>query len=167
MLEGDARDSILGSMVERFGIPISAFDPYLLFKKGKGLWLIRRSDHLDSAFRLKVSMVGMRAFQIIGSFIKPSTRMIRFFGRWASRARIDLNREQLVALLEQGSLKVDLRVEDGYIIMGFKGRILGIGLLLRGKLRSQLPQREISHVWNAIGHFPVSGNSSQLREKRP
>ncbi|MBW2028756.1 MAG: hypothetical protein JRJ03_11035 [Deltaproteobacteria bacterium] len=167
MLEGDARDSIFGSVAERFGIPLSSFDPYLLFKKGKSLWLMRRSDHLDSAFRLRVSMVGMRAFQVIGNFIKPSTRMIRFFGHGASRARIDLKREQLVALLEQGSLKADLGVEDGYVIMSFKGRILGVGLLLRGEIRSQLPQREIPHVWNATGGSGVSGNNSPLRQKRP
>jgi len=114
--------------------------------------LLRQSVHLDVGihYKYKVSMAGMRAFQIIDDFIKPSTRMIQIFGHLATRSKVDLDKGQLATLLEDGLLETDLELTSGYVILCFKGKALGMGLFLRGQLRSQLPRKDLPCLRDAL-----------------
>jgi NOL1/NOP2/fmu family ribosome biogenesis protein len=143
LAEADERRRILAYMEERFGIPPSAFDDYLLFRR-KNTWrILRRSPHLETAFRLRVGSVGVQAFHRIRAFIKPTTRLIQAFGRHATRSRVALDRDALAALArgEEVPLKGDLA--NGYVILDLNGEPLGVGLLIDGRLRSQIPKSEL------------------------
>ena len=37
---------------------------------------------------------------------------------------------------------MNLEIENGYVILAFKGHILGLGLLIDGMVRSQIPKKE-------------------------
>ena len=78
---------------------------------------MKNTPHLDSAHRLKVAVTGFKAFHLIRNYIKPTTRFIQVFGRLATRAKIDLDREQLRAMAESGALPMTLDLEDGYVIL--------------------------------------------------
>ncbi len=105
---------------------------------------MKRSQHIGTASHLKVAKVGLRAFQSVGNFVKPTTRFIQTFGRFASKAKLQINMGQLQTLLEGGEIPVDLKLDNGYVILSTeKDTILGLGFLINGKIRSQLPKKEI------------------------
>jgi NOL1/NOP2/fmu family ribosome biogenesis protein len=97
-----------------------------------------------------VEAVGMKAFHFIGDFIKPSTRFIQVFGRYATRCRIELDGEDLDRLIRDREIPADARVENGYMILYHRGDPLGLGLLLNGRLRSQIPKSEARFVQSSI-----------------
>ena len=70
--------------------------------------------------------------------------MIQHFGQEATNARLGINEEQLLKLLAGDSIPVDLDLDDGYVILDLGNCcILGLGLLINGRVRSQLPRKEL------------------------
>ena len=140
----DDRHNIFSYIENRFGIPEALFDDYLLFSTKRSWVLIKNVTQIAWASQLKVSKVGLRAFQRVGSFVKPTTRFIQTFGRFASKAKLQINMGQLQTLLEGGEIPVDLKLDNGYVILSTeKDRVLGLGFLINSKIRSQLPKKEI------------------------
>ncbi len=83
--------------------------------------------------------MGMKAFQKVGQFLKPTTRFIQVFGRLATRAALVISEGQLKDLLEGEGLCLDLDIEQGYVILKLdEKRVLGLGLYVNGTLRSQI-----------------------------
>ncbi|NQT57023.1 MAG: hypothetical protein HQ551_12440, partial [Desulfobacteraceae bacterium] len=117
MAKEDDRLYLLTYIENRFGIPKALFDDYLLFSTKKSWLLIKRSLQIETASRLKVSKVGLRAFQRIGSFVKPTTRFIQTFGRFASKAKLQINMTQLQTLLGGGEIPIDLKLDNGYVVL--------------------------------------------------
>ena len=143
LAEADERRRILSYMEERFGMPPSLFDDYLLFRSGNTWRILRSSPQMEAAFRLRVEAVGVKAFHQIRAFVKPTTRLIQAFGGHATKARVALSRAQLAALARGGQLPLDTGLENGYVILTLEGKPLGTGLLIDGRLRSQIPKSEI------------------------
>jgi NOL1/NOP2/fmu family ribosome biogenesis protein len=143
LAEADERHRILAYMEERFGIPGAAFDDYLLFRRKHTWRILRRSAHLETAFGLRVEVVGVKAFHRVRAFIKPTTRLIQAFGRHATRARVALGRAELAALARGEQLPLDTGLDNGYVILTLAGEPLGTGLLIDGRLRSQIPRSEL------------------------
>jgi NOL1/NOP2/fmu family ribosome biogenesis protein len=130
-------------MKDRFGIKEDMFDGFRVLKKNKGWWLHKDSAHLEKAARLKVLKIGIKAFEEIGQFVKPTTRLIQLIGCKATKARFELSQLELRKLVAGERLPVTMALENGYIILLYKGQSLGLGLLIHGELRSQLPVKEI------------------------
>ncbi len=83
--------------------------------------------------------MGMKTFQKVGQFLKPTTRFIQVFGRLATRAALVISEGQLKDLLEGEGLCLDLDIEQGYVILKLdEKRVLGLGLYVNGTLRSQI-----------------------------
>jgi NOL1/NOP2/fmu family ribosome biogenesis protein len=140
----DDRRQVFSRVERRFGISESVFDSYLLFKRKRSWWLLRNTPLLQSASRFKVAGIGLRAFQQVGKYVKPSTRMIQMFGHLATKASVEMDEVQLHKLLGGDSLNVESDMEDGYVILSFEGCILGLGLLIDGRIHSQIPRKELS-----------------------
>ena len=97
-----------------------------------------------SASQLKVSKVGLRAFQKIGKFVKPTTRLIQVFGTAATKGRIEIDDEQLARLVDGEELSVDMDLDKGYVILFQENsRVLGLGFYINGRIRSQIPKKEL------------------------
>ena len=144
LVRDDERRHLFSFLEERFGIPEKLFDDYLLFSRKKSWTLVRNGPHVISASRLKVAKAGLKAFKRVGHFVKPTTRMIQTFGPFATKAKISINEVQLSRLLAGEQFPVHLGPDQGYIILTLEdGRILGLGLLIKGTLRSQLPRKEV------------------------
>jgi NOL1/NOP2/fmu family ribosome biogenesis protein len=139
----DERHYLFGYLKERFGIPEDIFEEYLIFRRKKSWQLIKGLNQVAQASILKVSKVGIRAFQRVGSYVRPTTRMIQIFGHRATKARVEINEEQLSMLLSGEKLSVDLAMDRGYVILTFKSRILGLGFFLKGKIRSEISRKEL------------------------
>ncbi|VBB43144.1 conserved hypothetical protein [uncultured Desulfatiglans sp.] len=131
-------------MDERFGIPAARFDEFLLLGSRRSWFLLRKSGALAAAARLKIEQAGLKAFQQVGAFVKPTTRFIQLFGHLATRARVVVDREMLARLTAGERIPVDSAAGQGYLILEYaEGGILGLGFLKDGLLRSQLPKKEL------------------------
>ena len=139
----DDRHHLFSYMEGRFGISENVFEGYLLFKRQRSWWLLINSPFLQSASRLKVARAGLRAFQRVG---KPATRMIQMFGSLATKAIVEIDEVQLQKLVSGEPLRVELKIEDGYVILSLEDHILGLGLFIGGKIHSQIPRNEISFL---------------------
>jgi len=126
---------------------------------------MKRSQHIETASHLKVAKVGLRAFQRVGNFVKPTTRFIQTFGRFASKAKLQINMVQLQTLLEGGEIPVDLKLDNGYVVLSTEeDRVLGLGLLINGKIRSQLPRKEIRNAMLNMESNKTIVSQNQNRE---
>jgi NOL1/NOP2/fmu family ribosome biogenesis protein len=144
LAEDDERLSLIRFMEERFGIPASDFCDCVFFKHRQSWWVVKNSSHLSLPHKVKVKMVGLKAFQKVGAFIKPTTRLIQAVGPKATKSRVDLTEDELKNLLRRGDIDfVSSDLEDGYVILCLDCYVLGLGLLIRGKLKSQLPRKDL------------------------
>lgn len=136
---------LFGYLEERFGIRSSIFDDYLLFRRQRSWSILRKSDHLREAGRLKVSKAGLRAFRAVGAYVKPTTRLVQAFGHEATRATLEIRGAELSALLAGKELPMSLGgLSRGYVILSLAGgQILGLGFYTESGIRSQLPKREV------------------------
>ena len=118
-----------------------------MFKRKKSWLIFKKVPHITFASQLKISKVGMKAFQSIGAFVKPATRMIQKFGHIATKARLEINKEQLLRLLAGQHIPVQFDFDEGYVILDFREQwILGLGLFVNGKVRSQIPRKELREI---------------------
>jgi NOL1/NOP2/fmu family ribosome biogenesis protein len=146
LAEEDERLGLLSYMHERFGIKKELFDDYLLFAKKRTFWFLRKSNSLSEVSHLKIKRLGIKAFQEVGSFIKPTTRFIQYFGGHATKAIFTIDEKQLKQLLSGDSLPYNYALENGYVILSLKGEVLGLGLLIKGMVRSQLAADEVRYM---------------------
>ena len=131
--EGD-RAFLLSYLNDRFGIPGDVFDGYFLFAKKRTFWLVNRSPLISKVAHLKIKRLGIKAFQQVGSFIKPTTRLVQYFGHLATRAVFDIDENQLEDLLKGEYLPMEEDLENGYVILSLMGQVLGLGLLINGRI---------------------------------
>lgn len=144
LAEKDSRQALSTYLLERFGIPLTILDEYFLFERKKGWFIMRKSEQVKNAAHLKVSKVGLRAFRKVGQFLKPTTRFIQIFGRFATKSVLHMDMGQFQTLILTGEIPVDLNLEKGYVILTLGDhRILGLGFYIHGAVRSQLPGKEI------------------------
>ncbi len=140
------RDRLYAYLKTQFGIPVETFDEYLLFKRKKSWWLLRETPLVEQISHLKVSIVGMRAFNQIQEFLKPTTKFIQVFGRLATKRVYPIETVQLELLLNGKSISGLKDERDGYVILCFKNQPIGLGLLLKGAIRSQLPRKDFLSI---------------------
>jgi len=112
-------------------------------RKKKTWFLVKNTRWTASVAKLKVLKVGIKAFEDVGAFIKPTTRLIQSFGSKATRAIFDITKDELKRLINGEKITVNIDLANGYVILLIKDRVLGLGLIIDGKIRSQLPTKEI------------------------
>lgn len=135
-------------MEERFGIPEKVFDDFDLFGRRKSWWLLRKTAGVDLPVRLKVSQVGLKAFDRVGKYLKPATRMIQLFGHHATKGVRRLNEHGFERLLRGEPLEVASPMEDGFVILRLGCHVLGVGLLMQGKITSRIRKSEAQRMVN-------------------
>ena len=144
LAKNDSRQAVSAYLLERFGIPPAVLDEYYLFERKKGWFILGKSEQVKNGAHLKVSKVGLRAFRKVGQFIKPTTRFIQAFGRFATKAVYQLDMPQFKTLALAGEIPVDLALEKGYVILTLEDDVvLGLGFFIHNTIRSQLPRSEI------------------------
>ena len=139
------RKAILAYFEERFGIPEEAFDGFRLLKKGRTIWAVKDGPGLDQLLKeLKVEAAGVPLIRVRTAMRKPTTAGLRLWQ--ATRNVIDLDDEALEEFLNRGVLLKTFPAESGYVVVRWRGKILGCGLYSKGKLRSQIPK----HWWHQV-----------------
>jgi len=136
-------------------MPEELFSEYLLFSQKSGWYLLHASALTEDVSRIKVSRVGLKAFRKVGQFVKPTTRFIQTFGKFASRRVFQVSPETLSKLVAGEEIPVAQDYEKGYVILAInKTCILGLGFFIHGRIRSQLPgnQLKTTIITNFPGH---------------
>lgn len=114
-----------------------------MFEKKNTFWLLKNNPLLSDVSHLKVLRLGIKAFKKVGRFIKPTTRIIQYFGHLATRAVFNCDEKQLKKLIDGEHIPIGAELENGYMILSLKGQVLGLGLLIDGTVRSQLPLNDV------------------------
>jgi NOL1/NOP2/fmu family ribosome biogenesis protein len=129
--------SIVAEMWQsRFGIPGQAFSGCKFFRKANSVWAISDVD----LPRLSYETIGMRIMSCKDRPWKPTTSALQIFGSYATKNLIHLNREEAMIFLEGGSQVFASDCEPGYVVVFYRGDVLGCGLYSHGKLVSQIPK---------------------------
>lgn len=105
--------------------------------------MLKKSSEVERALQLKVWRVGLKAFQEVGRFIKPATRMIQLFGHRAEKAVLEIDMDDLNRLRKEGHIEVRMGIDNGYVILSCRSGVLGLGLLIDDRLILQLPKKDI------------------------
>lgn len=128
----------------RFGIPEDVFSGFQFFRKAKSIWAIS-----DTALpRLSFESLGMRIMNLKDQPWKPTTCALQVFGKHATRNLVHLDKNQALRFLEGGTQEIEpdsesysaAQPESGYVVVFYRGEVLGCGLYSHGKLVSQIPK---------------------------
>jgi NOL1/NOP2/fmu family ribosome biogenesis protein len=138
----DERRVLFSYLEERFGIPQKTFADFHLFSRRKSWWLLRKTIDVLPMARLKVSQVGLKAFVKVGKYLKPTTGVIQILGHHATKGVHRLTDNEFERLLRGEPIEIDIAMEDGFVILCFLENVLGIGLLMQGKITSRIRQSE-------------------------
>ena len=87
---------------------------------------------MDWIAGLKISQLGMRAFQQVGQYLKPTTRFVQAFGKMATKSLFQVELPILQKIADGEAIIVDLGIENGYIILLYDDVPLGIGFYING-----------------------------------
>ena len=121
---------------ERFGIPESVFSGYVFFKKAHSVWAAN-----DAILpRLSYEAIGMRIMNLKDRPWKPTTSALQVFGRHATKNLIHLDSADARSFMEGRTLAIESNSESGYVVIFYRGEVLGCGLYSRGLLVSQIPK---------------------------
>ncbi|MDD2754092.1 MAG: hypothetical protein PHS80_01060 [Methanothrix sp.] len=121
---------------ERFCISGQAFSGCKFFRKARSIWAISDVD-LPA---LSYEAVGMRIMNCKDRPWKPTTSALQIFGRYATKNVIHLNQEEAMIFLKGDSQAIESDCENGYVVVFYRGDVLGCGLYSHGKLVSQIPK---------------------------
>ena len=132
-MDGREVAEIMGS---RFGIRHGAFEGVSFFRRGRNVWAVSLPDLPDLDFEA----VGLRFLSLRGRVPKPTTYALQLFGRFATKNAVDLSDGEARRFIAGERQQLSAPVEDGYVVVSYRGDVLGCGLYSRGDLISQLPK---------------------------
>jgi NOL1/NOP2/fmu family ribosome biogenesis protein len=148
-----SRSEVTDLWHSRFGMPAEAFLGYRFYRKANSIWVISEADLPNFSYEA----LGLRMISLKDRPWKPTTCALQIFGRYATKNVVHLNEEQARAFLagERQALEMGGKAleagrksletgcepcESGYVVVFYRGEVLGCGLYSRGVLASQLPK---------------------------
>jgi NOL1/NOP2/fmu family ribosome biogenesis protein len=127
--------------LDRFGIAATIFARYSFYRRAQNVWAFSNA----ALPNLSYEAVGLRMMNFKEKPWKPTTCALQVFGKHATKNAIYLNVKQARCFLAGNSQVLEADAESGYVVVRYKGEVLGCGLYSHGRLVSQLPkERRIS-----------------------
>jgi len=83
---------------------------------------------------------GIRLARIYPYSLKPTTFGMQILGGPARRNVVDLKDEQAKLLVNGGSLNTEVDAENGFVLLRWRGFVVGVGFYKRPVLKSQIPR---------------------------
>lgn len=144
------RSCVVDMWRSRFGGPEEIFEGYRFYRKANSIWVISDADLPDFSYEA----LGLRMISLKDRPWKPTTCALQIFGRYATRNAVHLNDDEAIAFLTGDSQSLETAIEScepGYVVVFYRGEVLGCGLYSRGILASQLPkERRISNCMDGV-----------------
>lgn len=147
--ERPTQDAVITYFEDRFGIDRSRFEGYTFWEKGTGkIWAFAGVAPSPIA----VEALGIHLLRTNQRHWKPTTDAMQRFGRYADAHIVDLSRAQATRFWRGETQEIEMPDTPGYVLVRHRlagaYEPLGIGLAIRGELRSQIPkgrQRDLEH----------------------
>lgn len=136
-----SREAVVTWWEERFGVPPDTFAGHTFWERGAGkVWAFRG----DLPSPVRVQGLGMHVLRTGGEHWKPTTNGVQRFGGAATRNVLVLDGAAASAFLRGEDQTVDWEGDWGYLVVAREvagePTPVGVGLYLRGELRSQVPK---------------------------
>ena len=140
--ETPTRAEVLDFFADNYGIEPAVFEEHTIWERGSGkLWVFRGRPSTPVA----VQGLGMTLLRTRQEHWKPTTDAIQRFGHHADKNVITLEEEAAAAFVAGEDQPAEWwDGEWGYLIVAHEiagdREPIGVGLYLRGELRSQIPK---------------------------
>ena len=136
-----SRTEVLDFFEDRFGIPRETFAGYSFWEKGAGkVWIYAG----EASSPLEIEAIGMTCLRTRQEHWKPTTDFVQRFGQYATDCVITVTREQARRFVAGEDQPLEWDGEWGYLIVASEvagsEAPLGVGLYIRGELRSVVPK---------------------------
>ncbi|MEW6035292.1 MAG: hypothetical protein AB1529_01650 [Candidatus Micrarchaeota archaeon] len=130
--------AVLEYFGERFGLGAGAFEPYGLYLGSKGRVFLGPKQAIPKP---RIVTIGLLVARVTDS-IKPTTNLLQCFGKQVTKNAIELGREQALAYARGADLMLNegLAASDGYVLLRYKGHMLGCGHLRGRAVKNMLPK---------------------------
>jgi NOL1/NOP2/fmu family ribosome biogenesis protein len=123
---------------ERFGIPIERFEKLAAIEDQETVFVgTPEAMRFDAVRPMRR---GIRFARIYPYSLKPTTFGMQVLGREATRNVVDLGDEQAKLLINGGSLNIEVDADDGFVLLRWRGCVVGVGFYKRPVLKSQIPR---------------------------
>jgi NOL1/NOP2/fmu family ribosome biogenesis protein len=123
---------------ERFGIPRDVFDRLVAVEDQETVFVGTREAM--GFGEVRPMRRGIRMARVYPYSLKPTTFGMQVLGGEATRNVIDLSDEQTKLLINGGSLRTDAEAENGFVLVRWRGFVVGVGFYKRPVLKSQIPR---------------------------
>jgi len=135
------REEVLTWWEDRYGVPPATFEEHTFWERGAGkVWAFRG----DAPSPIEVQGLGMHVLRTDGEHWKPTTNAVQRFGVYATRNVLVLDADAAATFVRGEDQPVEWDGDWGYLVVAraLAGTVapLGVGLYLRGELRSQVPK---------------------------
>lgn len=125
-------------MAERFGIPRDVFDRLGVVEDQETVFVGTREVMEFDAVR--PMRRGIRLARIYPYSVKPTTFGMQVLGGQATRNVVDLTDEQAKLLINGGSINTEVEANNGFVLLRWRGLVVGVGFYKRPVLKSQIPR---------------------------
>ena len=135
------RREVLSFWAERYGIDAELFAEHTFWERGAGkLWAF----HGDLPSPVETQGLGMTVLRTRQEYWKPTTEAAQRFGRHATRNCLHLSRSAAATFLAGRDQDIAWDGDWGYLLVAHdlagEPAVLGVGLYVRGELRSMVPK---------------------------
>lgn len=136
-------DNLLKYLKERFGIDSEIFREYRFYKTNKKVWIASNSIESESFKDIHFESLGLHLATINKKrkTFKISTDASQLFGRFATKNIVEIPEEKLIDVLRGFDLiNFESEVDDGYVLLKYKGHVLGVGLKNKNFIKNMIPK---------------------------
>lgn len=123
---------------ERFGIPGEVFERLAAVEDQETVFV--GTPEVMEFDAVRPMRRGIRLARIYPYSLKPTTFAMQVIGGQATRNVVDLGDEQAKLLINGGSLNIEVEAENGFVLIGWRGFVVGVGFYKRPVLKSQIPR---------------------------
>ena len=123
---------------ERFGIPREAFGRLAAVEDQETIFV--GTPEVMGFDAVRPMRRGIRLARVYPYSLKPTTFGMQVLGAQATRNVIDVSDEQTKLLINGGALSIDVEADNGFVLIRWRGLVVGVGFYKRPVLKSQIPR---------------------------
>jgi len=125
-------------LAERFGLPVELLRSLAFTEEQETIFAGTPAAMRFDAVR--PMRRGIRLCRLFPHSVKPTTFAMQVLGTSAARNVVDVDDEQVKALINGGAVDVESTATAGFVLIRWRGFIAGVGLYRPPRLKSQIPR---------------------------
>ena len=125
-------------LAERFGIPREVFERLAALEDQETIFV--GTPEVMEFDAVRPMRRGIRLARVYPYSLKPTTFGMQVLGGQATRNVIDVTDEQAKLLINGGALNTAVKANNGFVLIRWRGLVVGVGYYKRPVLKSQIPR---------------------------